>query len=168
MLKLREKLLVEKCINNILRDHTISLESVKNNSPYNVYDNDKNIADIDLQLDFLNFLTSNYETEVKYGITYLQNNKHRFLEQFKILYPIILEYQTFGLNGQLQCLQIDQEKRREEIKKEQTQCKVTFNTVTGQVIVEKRKVDVENTKNNNLSFLKKLVEFIKSWGRNLV
>lgn len=119
-------------------------------------------------MDFLNFLTSNYETEVKYGITYLQNNKHRFLEQFKILYPIILEYQTFGLNGQLQCLQVDQEKRQEEIKKEQTQCKTTFNTVTGRIIVEKRKVDVENTKNNNLSFLKKLVEVIKSWGRNLV
>lgn len=29
MLKLREKLLVEKCINNILRDHTTSIESVK-------------------------------------------------------------------------------------------------------------------------------------------
>ena len=59
-LKLREQLLVEKCLNTIIQDYQdqISVNNVN--------------ALIDLKLDFLSFLGSNQPEEVEYGIQYIK------------------------------------------------------------------------------------------------
>ena len=85
MLKLREKLLVEKCLNSIIRDYQ-KREDVN--------------ALIDLKLDFLSFLTSNLQEEVVYGLEYI---KLKYPDIHVLLGSMILEYTTNGLNGSLEC-----------------------------------------------------------------
>ena len=99
-LKLRERLLVEKCLQTII----IDFETKINDTCCNNYDD---IAIIDLKLDFLSFITSNEKEEVEYGINFLMNNKCKFWHAIKHLTPLILEYQTFGLNGSLHCCPIN-------------------------------------------------------------
>lgn len=86
-IKLREQLLVEKCINSLILDYTRSLDDGYVN------------AEIDLKLDFLSFLTTNLPEEVTYGIEYLD----KYPQEKKLLMPMILEYKTYGLAGQLEC-----------------------------------------------------------------
>ena len=84
-LKLREKLLVEKCLNSIIQDYQRR--------------DDVN-ALIDLKLDFLSFLTSNLQEEILYGLEYI---KLKYPEIQILLGSMILEYTTNGLNGSLEC-----------------------------------------------------------------
>lgn len=85
--KLREQLLVEKCLNSLIQDYRIETENENVN------------AEIDFKLDFLSFLSTNLPDEVKYGINYLK----RFPNEYKLVMPMILEYNAFGLKGSLEC-----------------------------------------------------------------
>lgn len=98
-IKLRERLLVEKCLQTIILD----FETKAENKEY------FRIAVIDLKLDFLSFLTTNEIDEVNYGIEFLTRNEYKFREALAYLKPMILEYQTFGLQGALQCKPIPQQ-----------------------------------------------------------
>lgn len=84
-IKLREKLLVEKCLNSIIRDY-------KNRDDVN--------ALIDLKLDFLSFLTSNQPEEIEYGIEYI---RLQYEDVYILLGGMILEYQQNKLEGSLHC-----------------------------------------------------------------
>ena len=84
-IKLREKLLVEKCLNSIIRDY-------KNRDDVN--------ALLDLKLDFLSFLTSNEPEEIQYGIEYL---RLQYEDIYLLLGGMILEYQQNKLEGSLEC-----------------------------------------------------------------
>ena len=92
--KLRERLLVEKCLRTIILDFQTRVREVREY---------ESVSIIDLKLDFLSFLTTNKEDEVKYGIEFLTKNEVQFKEALMYLKPMILEYQTYGLNGTLQC-----------------------------------------------------------------
>ena len=87
-LKLREQLLVEKCLNTIIQDYQdqISVNNVN--------------ALIDLKLDFLSFLGSNQPEEVEYGIQYI---KLKYEDIYILLGSMILEYQMNKLDGSLFC-----------------------------------------------------------------
>lgn len=98
-IKLRERLLVEKCLQTIILD----FETKAENKEY------FRIAVIDLKLDFLSFLTTNEIDEVNYGIEFLTRNEYKFRDALSYLKPMILEYQTFGLQGALQCKPIPQQ-----------------------------------------------------------
>lgn len=98
-IKLRERLLVEKCLQTIILD----FETKAENKEY------FRIAVIDLKLDFLSFLTTNEIDEVNYGIEFLIRNEYKFRSALAYLKPMILEYQTFGLQGALQCKPIPQQ-----------------------------------------------------------
>jgi len=93
-IKLREQLLVEKCINSLIIDYEQNIESEYVN------------AEIDFKLDFLSFLTTNLPEEVEYGIKYLT----KYPKEYKILMPMILEYRTYGLSGQLECKPIPKDR----------------------------------------------------------
>lgn len=84
-MKLREQLLVEKCLNSIIYDYNERLQY--------------HSALIDLKLDFLSFLTQNERECVEYGIKYLTEN---FINESEILMPLILEYNTYGTKGILE------------------------------------------------------------------
>ena len=86
-LALREKLLVEKCLNSIIRTYNFAKDEDVN-------------ALIDLKLDFLSFLTSNQPEEVQYGIEYL---KLQYEDIYLLLGGMILEYQQNKLEGALHC-----------------------------------------------------------------
>ena len=107
MPKLRESLLIEKCLNTLIFDYQ---QAMKDNY---------HSAELDFKLDFLGFLTSNQQDEIEYGIEYLKTKP-----EWNVLYPIILEYQTFGLTGQLECQPIPQEEttQKEEPKTFVGQC----------------------------------------------
>ena len=94
MPKLRERLLVEKCL--------LSFFDVYNCS-YKETDISEKIRDLDLKLDFLQFLSNNEKENVDYGIKWLIDNQRFFQKQFDILFPIILEYQAYGLENSLKC-----------------------------------------------------------------
>lgn len=84
-LKLREKLLVEKCLNSIIKDY-------KRRDDIN--------ALIDLKLDFLSFLSSNLPEEIEYGIEYI---RLQYEDIYITLGSMILEYTTNKLDGALEC-----------------------------------------------------------------
>ncbi len=85
-IKLREKLLVQKCLNTIIEDYKADPEDVN--------------ALINLKLDFLSFLDSNEPEEVEYGIQYVKN---AYEDIYVLLGAIILEYQINKMEGSLYC-----------------------------------------------------------------
>ena len=50
--------------------------------------------DIDLKMQFTQFILDFYPEEIDYGISYLKEQEQGL---FELLYPIILDYQTYGL-----------------------------------------------------------------------
>lgn len=86
-LNLREQLLIEKCLNSIIRDYEIDKVEDINSL-------------IDLKLNFLSFLQHNELEEVLYGIEYL---KLRYPTIAELLGSIILEFEVNRFRGSLYC-----------------------------------------------------------------
>lgn len=120
MPRLREKLLVEKCLLTLIEDNQL-----EEDDRTNWMSTKEPIHAANLQLDFLSFLTSNLPEEVDYGISFLINNKDKYANSFKVLFPMILEYQNYGLNGQLFCEPLESiQQRKEQLKNEPVECPI--------------------------------------------
>ena len=89
---LRDKVLVEKCINTIMWDYNRDLTSDIN-------------AKQDLQLSFMEFLAINTPEQVEYGIEYTFNE---YQKEYEVLCPIIKEYKTYGFTGTLSDLKVEE------------------------------------------------------------
>lgn len=84
-IKLREQLLVQKCLNTIINDYR-EREDVN--------------ALIDRKLEFLSFLNNNEPEEVLYGIEYI---RLQYEDIYVLLGSMIFEYQQNKLQGSLYC-----------------------------------------------------------------
>lgn len=88
---LRDKVLVEKCINTLMwdynRDSTCDINAKQ-----------------DLQLAIFEFLAVNTKEQVEYGIEYMYKE---YRKEYEMLLPIILEYQTNGFTESLKDLSPD-------------------------------------------------------------
>ena len=88
---LRDKVLVEKCINTLMwdynRDSTCDINAKQ-----------------DLQLAIFEFLAVNTREQVEYGIEYMYKE---YRKEYEMLLPIILEYQTNGFTESLKDLSPD-------------------------------------------------------------
>lgn len=93
-IKLREKLLVEKCINNIVQSYQYDKQDIN--------------ALIDLKLDFISFLQSNEPEEVEYGLQYLKDS---YNDIYLLLGSIVLEYQVNKMSGELYCKPISEDSK---------------------------------------------------------
>lgn len=99
---LRDKVLVEKCINTIMWDYNRDLTSDIN-------------AKQDLQLSFMEFLAINTPEQVEYGIEYTFNE---YQKEYEILCPIIKEYKTYGFTGTLSDLKVEEPETDKSITKD--------------------------------------------------
>lgn len=99
-LNLREALLVEKCLNCIIKDY----EDVKRTDINSL---------IDLKLNFLSFLQSNELSEVLYGIQYI---KLKYPDIAQVLGSMILEFETNRFNGSLYCKPLSDNKNQSSFK----------------------------------------------------
>lgn len=100
---LRDKVLVEKCINTVMwdynRDKTSDINALQ-----------------DLQLTFMEFLAVNTEEQVEYGLEYMSKE---YPNEQELLKPIILEYKTFGFTQALADL-VPQVEVQEKVKQTNT------------------------------------------------
>jgi len=92
---LRDKVLVEKCINTLMwdynRDSTSDINALQ-----------------DLQLAFMDFLSVNTEEQVEYGIEYMFKE---YKKEYDLLFPIIQEYKLYGFTGSLADLKPEEEEK---------------------------------------------------------
>ena len=88
---LQEQLLVEKCLRILIEEYRMDKEK---ESP---------TAHLDWKLNFLSFLNNNLEDQVLYGFEFLENHKQEFMEEYNLVYPMILEYTLHRLDGFLNC-----------------------------------------------------------------
>lgn len=82
---LRDKVLVEKCINTLMWDYNRDSTSDIN-------------AKQDLQLSIFEFHAVNTPEQVEYGIEYMYKE---YRKEYEMLLPIILEYQMNAFTGSL-------------------------------------------------------------------
>ena len=87
-IRVRERLLVQKCINSIVHDYR------EENGLGGVN------AEVNLQLSFLSFLTQNKKEEVQYGIEYIAN---KYKPEYELVKFMVLEYNLNGIEGSLAC-----------------------------------------------------------------
>lgn len=127
-LKIREQLLVEKCLTSIIHTYkcVVNNEAVFMNGEADIYEKQK--AELDLKLDFLSFLNQNKPEEVKYGLDWLSKRKQD-TQVYELLYPMILEYNNYGLEGALQCIPIEEHTitKSQEHQQKVEASKTTFN-----------------------------------------
>lgn len=83
-LNMRDSLLIQRCLNNLVQDYEFDLERDTIN------------AEVNLQLSFIAFIRANNCEIVEYGITYLSL---KYPEVYNYLKPVILEYHTNGVES---------------------------------------------------------------------
>lgn len=90
----RETYLIQRMLHRCFCGHYNKIQAAENT-------HEIILADLDLKLQFIEFVNSNEKPYVEYAIDYLIKNKELFDSQFDVIHSLILHYQHFGMDGYL-------------------------------------------------------------------